>query len=97
MALGISRWWWSAALAVSVVMTALAATPSPARAAAITEFSSGISAGNTPGGIVAGPDGDVWFTELHAIARITPSGQITEFSSGLQSRQHAVRRHRGGL
>ena len=32
-------------------------------------------------GITAGPDGDVWFTELvgNRIGRITPSGEITEF------------------
>jgi streptogramin lyase len=38
-----------------------------------------------PAGIVAGPDGNLWFTELvgNKIGRITPSGQITEFSTGL--------------
>ena len=35
-----------------------------------------------PGGITAGPDGNVWFTERSAdrIGRITPSGQIVEFA-----------------
>jgi len=34
-----------------------------------------------PGGITAGPDGNIWFTEEHAnnIGRITPSGSISEF------------------
>ena len=34
-----------------------------------------------PFGITAGPDGNVWFTELvgNRIGRITPSGEITEF------------------
>jgi virginiamycin B lyase len=36
---------------------------------------------NRPQRITAGPDGNVWFTEpdLHLLARITPSGTITEF------------------
>ncbi len=40
-----------------------------------------------PEEIAAGPDGNVWFAELGnpaaAIARITPSGTVTEFMSGL--------------
>jgi streptogramin lyase len=34
-----------------------------------------------PFGITAGPDGNVWFTELvgNRIGRVTPSGEITEF------------------
>jgi virginiamycin B lyase len=33
-------------------------------------------------GITAGPDGNVWFTELRrdVVGRITPSGTITEFA-----------------
>jgi len=63
----------------------------------ITEFTSGLNPGSVPGGglttgtvsvggIAAGPDGNVWFTDhgtTAAIGRITPSGSITEFSSGL--------------
>lgn len=39
------------------------------------------SANSAPTAIVAGPDGNQWFTEqaANAIARSTPSGQITEF------------------
>ena len=54
----------------------------------ITEF--GLATGQRlSGGITAGPDGNVWFTEspgpsdpggIHAIGRITPSGAITEFA-----------------
>jgi virginiamycin B lyase len=38
-----------------------------------------------PGGITAGPDGNLWFTEENGnrIGRITPGGAITEFSQGL--------------
>ena len=53
----------------------------------ITEFSAGISAGSSPEGITAGPDGNLWFTERfgNRIGRITPSGTVTEFSSGISA------------
>jgi streptogramin lyase len=37
--------------------------------------------GSEPAGIIGGPDGNVWFTELTAgkVGRITPAGVITEF------------------
>ena len=36
------------------------------------------------GGITAGPDGNLWFTELRgAVGRITPQGQVTEFDAGI--------------
>ncbi len=55
----------------------------------ITEFSAGITPqeeyGPYPYRITAGPDGNLWFTEIdgHRIGRITPDGQVTEFSAGL--------------
>ena len=51
----------------------------------ITEFGAGITAGAHPNGLSAGPDGNVWFTELdgHRIGRITPDGSVTEFSAGI--------------
>lgn len=48
----------------------------------------GFSAGESPSGIVVGPDGDVWFTELTGlggtpgIAKITPAGRVTEYPTG---------------
>jgi streptogramin lyase len=54
-------------------------------AQALTEFSTGITPGAQPLAIVAGPDGNVWFTEpgTDQIGRITADGVITEFSSGI--------------
>jgi virginiamycin B lyase len=41
-----------------------------------------LPAGAQPVGVTAGPDGNVWFTEpgLGQIGRITPGGQITQFT-----------------
>jgi streptogramin lyase len=48
----------------------------------ITEFGTSITPASAPGGITRGADANLWFTELNnnAIARITPSGVVTEFS-----------------
>src|SRR5215467_8204965 len=50
---------------------------------AITAKAFAISTANSqPDGIVAGPDGNLWFTEARGnqIERITPDGKITEFA-----------------
>jgi streptogramin lyase len=53
---------------------------------AINEFGGSI-APQAPAGITAGPDGNLWFTEANptggAIDRITPSGSIERFTTGL--------------
>src|SRR5947207_2362319 len=51
----------------------------------ITEFNAGISAGAGLANIIAGPDGNLWFTEanIDRIGRITPAGAVTEFSAGI--------------
>jgi streptogramin lyase len=74
-------------LAVGVVAAALPGTllPAAAQAASITEFSSGVTA---PSAITDGPDGNMWFTDTHAIGRITTSGAVTEFSAGLNPGAH---------
>ena len=45
-------------------------------AGVVTEFTAGITPGSFPFNIVAGPDGNMWFTEYAAagnrIGRITP-------------------------
>jgi hypothetical protein len=54
-------------------------------AGVVAEFSTGISPGAVPIGIVAGPDGNLWFVEGNGnrIGQITVSGVVTEFSSGI--------------
>ena len=52
--------------------------------ATVTQFP--LSGGTQPEGITDGPDGNVWFTEAGtpaAIGKITPSGTITQYSTGL--------------
>ena len=53
----------------------------------VQEFKSGLQTGAVPDAIAPGPDGNVWFTDQYgnqrAIGRVTPSGQITEFTAGL--------------
>jgi len=76
-----------ATLGLLAACLALGWTAGGARAAAITEFTSGLGAGAAPSAIVAGPDGNTWFgddgcyygTGACEIGRITPSGAITEF------------------
>jgi len=55
-------------------------THQAAPAASITELRVP-TANSQPGGIAAGPDGNLWFTEAQGnqIGRLTPSGSITEF------------------
>ena len=64
--------------------TATSGSPRPAATrsggspppASITEFPIATTAGSSPAGITAGPDGNLWFTEAGTdkIGRITPTG-----------------------
>ena len=38
--------------------------------------------GFLPSGLAAGPDGNVWISKSSAIARVSPAGQVAEFSIG---------------
>jgi virginiamycin B lyase len=51
----------------------------------ISEFSRGIPTRSFLGGIVAGCDGNVWFTLYHGneLGRITPGGLVTRFRDGI--------------
>jgi streptogramin lyase len=51
-----------------------------APAGSVSEFCFAPFRGSFIGGIVAGPDGNLWFTEGARIGRITPGGSITEFA-----------------
>lgn len=62
----------------------------------ITQFTAtnGLQVGARPVAITPGPDGNIWFTDMSAsaggggvneIGRITPTGTITEFSTGLNA------------
>jgi streptogramin lyase len=50
-------------------------------------FTAGFSSGSDPYAITAGPDGNLWITEDvgNRIARVTPSGTVTEFSAGISA------------
>lgn len=61
-------------------MTASAASASPF---CFTLFSQGISRNALVGAITAGPDDNLWFTDASGIGRITPAGQVTQFSDGI--------------
>ncbi len=66
-------------------VAALAVVPATAQASLVTEFSTGLTALNAPADIAPGPDGNLWFTEqglLPGVGKITPTGDITEFSTG---------------
>ena len=59
----------------------------------MTEFTGGVTPGfsfdSEPFDIIAGPDGNLWFTEYRGsrIARITPAGVVTEFNLPMPGRQ----------
>ncbi len=77
---------WRPVVVAMMVALAGAAASSEASATAIHEFSKGLPAGSDLGGIAAGPDGNLWFTDggsTKAIGRISPAGKITMFTSGL--------------
>lgn len=50
-------------------------------AGTITVFSAGLGKRSVLGGLIVGPDGNLWFIDggAHAIGRITPQGAIAEF------------------
>jgi len=70
----------SGKISVLVAAGALLASSMLVRAQTIDEFPLD-NAASSPRSIVAGPDGNLWFTEsaAGAIGRITPAGNVTEF------------------
>ena len=67
------------AVLVAVPVAALGAgVPAGASLGAISTYTS--SSLSSPGGIAAGPDGALWFTNNTSIGRITTAGKITHFT-----------------
>src|SRR5690242_20567081 len=69
---------------VSLGMALMASTPG-ATPPTTAEYRAGITAGSHPDRIAAGPDGNLWFTELDGgtVAKITPGGVVTEYGVGI--------------
>lgn len=60
-----------------------ASTAAAAAAGTVTEF--GGSPGSAPKGIVAGPDGNLWFGGTNGrIGQITPTGVVAQFTAGME-------------
>ena len=79
---------------VLFTLTTLVCSAASAQAATVTEFSDGITLPASPVEIAAGPDGNLWFTEVDgdAIGRITPSGR----RHGVRRRHRAAAASRSG-
>lgn len=88
--------WGRCAVTLLVTTACVFAGTGTAVAAPITEFTHGVGA--APGALTDGPDGNLWFVDAGAIGRITPGGQVTEFSGGLNpgSDPHAIIAGPGG-
>jgi virginiamycin B lyase len=87
-----SRVWLRVASAFVTTASLALGFAAPAAAQSFKEFTVPTAA-SQPNGIVTGPDGNLWFTEIagNKIGRITPAGDLTEFelppNSQGQSRQ----------
>src|ERR1700694_2026025 len=94
----LPRWIGTIAIA-AMAATAIVFTPLAARAAPLIAESPTPTAGSTPQGIAAGPDGNLWFAESGGgsrIGRITTAGTITEFT-GLTGAPFWIASGPGGL
>jgi virginiamycin B lyase len=73
-------------LSLCILLFAVAAPPASASEPVLTDFTAGLRTGHQPQKIVAGPDGNMWFTqgalpgynEPGGIARISMSGVVTQ-------------------
>jgi streptogramin lyase len=65
-----------------LVSGAAMVAPALARAAAITEYTTGVT---SPGEVVIGADGNGWFINGAGIAKIDSSGHVTTYSAGLNT------------
>jgi streptogramin lyase len=74
------------ALALLALLALLSGAPTASAAliGEVSEFSTGITPSSQPSKITEGPEGNLWFTERNTfsgnrIARITPTGEVTQF------------------
>jgi len=69
----------------AAVALPVALAPQAVAAGTVTEYSAGISPLAGVSAMTAGPDGNLWFTEISIdrIGRVTPTGTVTEFSTGI--------------
>jgi streptogramin lyase len=78
----MNRSWLRFVLLSLTVTTAAMMASGSAQAAAITEFTNGVS---HPAAMVNGSDGNVWFINGGAIAKIDSSGNVTTYTAGLNT------------
>jgi streptogramin lyase len=76
---------WALALTLLLVMVVVPSGASAAQIGEVSEFSTGITPESQPSKITEGSEGDLWFTERsnlsgNRIARITPTGEVKQFS-----------------
>src|SRR5439155_24791538 len=85
------REWLAAVIAVAAVMSISGSTAGAAPGGRVTEFTVP-SPGSRPYQIVAGPDGNLWFTESGAgtVGKITPDGHITEYKVRKDSAPYGI-------
>ena len=78
------KWLCGAVLVFSLVLIFVPVMAGPV----IIEYSTGITAGAEPHNITAGPDGNLWFTEVNGnqIGKITPDGLVKEYSAGITAK-----------
>ena len=73
---------WVLAVTIAMLFGVVAPSGAADKKGHVTYFSLGITPGAYVQSITAGPVGNLWFT-ADRIGRITPAGEITEFSAGL--------------
>src|SRR3954463_4774409 len=72
---------WRAALVLGTIGVLGVGVAGAAPLGQIMEFA---AAGSDPAQVVAGPDGNLWFSDRNgAVGQITTSGTVTRFTSGL--------------
>jgi streptogramin lyase len=75
------RWAKLAAGAVSLAVVLTGGVAEASTPGVVTTFDSGLS--GRPTSIAPGPDGNLWFTDPDGIGKVTPSGAVTEYSTGI--------------